>query len=109
MAKKANPYLVAGRKVFAISSMPPQVLRETGWTSSGPVLVLDDGTLIFAGAVRSNEGGRLFGKAGNTHIHVTALPELSAAFRGRTIRSVRKMTPQEMADQAWSHHEPPAV
>lgn len=107
--KKPAEFTLIGRKPWRILMMTPTVLRETGWTEPGPMIILDDGTLVFAGAdAEGNQSGRLFGNVGDHGFRVIPDRDLEALLASKQIKLVRKMTPGEIAREGWGH-EPPGL
>lgn len=116
MKRGKPPFSPVGRKIFSISWMTSALLAEVGWFRHVPMLILDDGTIIFPGTdPEGNSGGSLFGETGKDlplstrQFHVVPEPALGAALAGQQIRRIRAMTQDEMRNQGWENDDPPML
>lgn len=104
--RERNPaeYTLLGKKPWRILMMTPTILRETGWTEPGPMIILDDGSVLFAGSdTERNQSGRIFGSSRDLGFRVIPDKLLEAQLARRPIRLVRRMTEHEMAREGWGH------
>lgn len=102
--RKPAEYTLLGKKLWRILMMTPTILREAGWSEPGPMIILNDGSVLFAGSdTERNESGRIFGTFRDLGFHVRPDKDLEAALSGRSIKLVRPMTSGEMEREGWSH------
>lgn len=111
MAKRKDTSVLVGRKIFSISKMTPTVLAEFGWQEPGSMLILDDGTIVFASSDHEgNRAGVLFGESEVAQsFYVDPDPNIRAALAGRSIRAVSRMLPEQLERQGWTHEAAPLM